>query len=278
MSGKSWTFEWRERPPGLIDAMPLQPDRLADMSLEAVRRVELRCSRRLSSVAELFDVREMEREGTPTLEIGGCETLLRLGAGMRAGRLRVHGHAGSLAAAEMRGGELYVDGDAGNLLAAGMQGGLVRVSGDAGDLVGGPTPGADRGMRGGEVLVSGNAGERVGLRLRRGTIAIAGEVGTGLGHHQIAGTIVVLRGAPDRPGVGMRRGTILCLGEAPTLTPSFVYSGRAEPVFFRVLTRHLERLGFPLSSGESALHAWSGDHTQLGRGEVLSLREKAEND
>jgi formylmethanofuran dehydrogenase subunit C len=202
---------------------------------------------------------------------GDCSAVKLIGAGLKAGRVRVDGHVGMHLGAQMRGGEIVVNGNAADWLGAEMHGGRIHVRGNAGNLVGAVYRGGRRGMTGGEILVDGNAGSEVGYSLRRGLIAIGGNAGEGLGFNMIAGTIFVFGASGPRPGAGMRRGTIGLFGAAPPLLPTFRFATLSRPVFLRFYLLRLREMGFFV--GDDCLaadyHRYCGDFLALGKGEIL---------
>ncbi len=274
MSG-GWTLAWKERlapngPDGIIDGRSLRPDALASLSLADVRRLPIRVGRRRRTVDELFDVTPSDPE---TLTVDGSPRFVRLGAECASGRLVVRGSGGEFVGAGLRGGEIVIEGSAGNDVGAAMTSGLLRVRGDAGHRVGGPLPGGTHGMRGGEIVIHASVGDDLGACMRRGLIAVAGTAGECVGRHLRAGTILVATGELVAPGVGMRRGSIIALASGPPQLPGFARDGLVEPVWLRLLAGRLRELHFPDASHPSFLppvmSSWSGDHLELGKGEIL---------
>jgi formylmethanofuran dehydrogenase subunit C len=125
-------------------------------------------------------------------------------------------------------------------------------------------------MTGGAILVEGSAGLEVGMRMRRGIIAVGGQVRDFAGLEMKGGTIVLGAGAELRTGAWMSRGTIVSL--APIrLLPTFSYSSTYNPTFLRLYARHLAGLGFalPFEEREGAYRRYTGDASVPGKGEIL---------
>mgnify|MGYP006291313041 CR=1 FL=1 len=152
-----------------------------------------------------------------------------------------------------------------------MTGGLVRVGGDVGQRAGAAYPGSRHGMNRGVILVEGDAGPYLGETMRRGLVAVRGEAGRHAGAHLVAGSLFLLGGCAGPPGAAMRRGTILTATE-PELLPGFRYACTYRPPFLPFYWRRLRRrYGFEPGGGleERRFRRYSGDFTELGRGEVL---------
>jgi len=157
-----------------------------------------------------------------------------------------------------------------------MSGGLIRVRGNAGGQVGAAYRGSVSGMTGGTILIGGSAGLEVGMRMKRGLIAMAGQVRDFAGLQMKGGTIVLRSGAELRTGAWMSRGTIVSL--APIrLLPTFSYSSMYTPTFLRVYAKHLLTLGFtiPCDEQEGAYRRYTGDASIPGKGEILVWNPRA---
>lgn len=259
----------REHPPLPIEARCLAPDRLAGLSEAEVGRLPVQVGREKAELGELFRVRG---RGSEEVRVEGDAARVKgIGEGMSRGRLLVEGGVGMHAGAGMRGGVLEVRGDVDAWAGAEMTGGLLRIGGKAGDHLGAAYPGSPRGMNRGIVLVAGTAGDQVGARMRRGIIAVRGPVGDYPGFDLIAGTIILCAGAGGRPGARMRRGSIVSLEPLDPL-PTFRYAGTYRPDFLRLLFGRLrDAYGFEVEPARvtGPYRRYSGDFTELGRGEVL---------
>lgn len=267
----SYRLSWKSGPPlGAIDASPLRADWICKLPIDEVRATRLVCGRRAHRLDDLCEITLLSDAPGERLFVEGAEGFHFLAAGQTAGVTTVHGPAGHSAGAGMLGGELHVHGFAAARLASGMRGGLVSVLRDAGELVGGPLAGESQGMLGGEILVFGAVGPCAGLAMRRGLIAVAGAAGASAGCGLRAGVIVVGRGKLTTPGTLMQRGSLIAL-EGASVPPHFTSQGRVQPLYWRVLARHLRRRGFPLADDAEnwSFDGYSGDSLSLGRGELL---------
>ncbi len=99
-------------------------------------------------------------------------------------------------------------------------------------------------MTGGVLLVHGNAGDQVGHTMRRGLIAVGGDVGDFAAINMIAGSLFVLGACGLRPAAAMRRGTLAVFNDRPELLPTFRSGGHCEPLFLSVYLGKLADMGF----------------------------------
>lgn len=259
----------RETPSVSLDAECLTPDRIADLSESQVAALPVRLGTADLELGELFHIRG---SGSDEIRIeGDAAWVKRIGYGMSHGRIVVEGDVGMHAGARMKGGVLEIEGNAGAWAGAEMSGGQIRIRGDAADHVGAAYPGARRGMTGGTILIEGSAGSELGAVMRRGTILARGKAGDRVGFNMIAGSIVLCGGAGRWPGAGMKRGSIISLaplGRLPTFRRACAY----RPDYLRVLVRRLERdfdIGVGARFRDGLYERYSGDFTELGRGEIL---------
>ncbi len=254
--------------PGPLDMSSITPDALAGKPGAHIAALTLRIGTRVVRLDDWFDV---EGEADDEIRLRSASPrMLRVGAGMSSGSLRVEGSVGMYAGAEMRGGTLDIDGDAGAFAACAMHGGVLRIRGNAGEFVGGPLPGARRGMDGGTVVVEGCAGDRTGDRMRRGMIVAVGDVGDYCGARMLAGTIIVRGTVGIGAGAGMQRGTLL-LTRAPALAGTFSDCGVHALPFLRLLNNALvadthASVRFRL---RETVHRFVGDRAYAGHGEIL---------
>jgi formylmethanofuran dehydrogenase subunit C len=264
------TFTLHTEPPRALDCSALTPERLVGLNRVAIGALALPCGNRTVRVDEVFDV-----TGEDSNEIHfarGSRHLDGIGAGMRAGAIRVSGDVGAYLGRMMRGGSIHVAGHAGVGAAAVLHGGRIEIEGSVGDRLGAPPPGERRGMRGGIVRVRGDAGARVGDRMRRGTIVVEGDAGPYCGARIGAGTIVVLGRTGPSPAFAMRRGTLLLAHAPQDLPATFNDCGAHELLFLRLLASELTALD-PRFAGLAEtfrrVRRWTGDLGNGGRGEVL---------
>jgi formylmethanofuran dehydrogenase subunit C len=270
------TLTLRTEPPARVWAASLTPERLRGLRPDRVASLNLRSGRETPAVGDLFDV-----SGTGDEELTLAGDLRRvdgIGASMSAGRVLVEGPCGDHLGARMSGGEIVAAGDAGAWAGAELAGGLVRISGDAGARLGGAYPGARAGMTGGEIIVSGNAGEEAGAGMRRGLVAVGGRTGSGAGLRMLAGTVIALGGIGAEAGLGNKRGSLVSAAALDPL-PGYAFAARYRPPALGLQLRRVRDLG--LTVGDTMLSRswarWSGDRTELGRGEILIFDEEEDD-
>jgi formylmethanofuran dehydrogenase subunit C len=267
------TLTLRMQPPARIAAEGLIPERLHGLAASEVAAMRWRCGRQTLAVGELFDV---SGTGDEQLVLAGdLRRVDAIGAGMSRGHVLVDGPCGDQLGARMSGGEVVVRGDAGAWAGAELAGGLLRISGDAGARVGAAYPGSRVGMTGGEIVVFGNVGEEAGAGMRRGLVAVGGQTGSGSGLRMLAGTVIALRGIGAEAGIGNKRGSLVSAATVDLL-PGYAFATRFEPPALRLQLRRARELG--LAVADPLLHGrwarWSGDRTDLGRGEILVFDEE----
>jgi formylmethanofuran dehydrogenase subunit C len=245
------TLTLRADPSARVLAAPLIPERLRGLNASAVARLDLRCGGEAVAVGDLFEVSGAGTEEEKLVLAGDLRRFDGIGARMSSGEIEVRGDVGAWAGAEMAAG-------------------LLRIFGDAGDRLGGAYPGARAGMSGGEIVVSGDAGEEAGACMRRGLVAVAGRTGNGAGLRMLAGTVIALGGIGGEAGLGNKRGS-LASGRAVEPLPAYALATRLEPPALRLQLLRVRTLG--LTVGDALLRGtwarWSGDRTELTRGEIL---------
>lgn len=266
------SFVLRTSPPGRVDGSVLTPERLRGRGAREVSALTLRCGRLRLPLGELFDV---VGTGDDHLFVAGdLRSIDGIGHGMATGQMVVDGPCGHHVGAGMSGGEIFVDGDVGAWAGAEMRGGHITIRGSAGDRVGGAYPGTRAGMSGGEIVITGDAGQEAGAGLRRGLVAIGGRAGAGAGLRMLAGTVIALGGVGAEAGLGNKRGSIVS-GAPVEVLPGYTFAVRYGPPALRLQLRQLKRRYLPVEDALlTGLWArWSGDRTELGRGEILIFEE-----
>jgi formylmethanofuran dehydrogenase subunit C len=268
---KPLTFTLLSEPEERLDLSALIPERLQTISASEIAKLPVGTSRFPAKVGDLFKI-----TGTEASEIvfaGGSCRFDHVGAGMKAGRVRVDGDVGARAGCKMTGGTLLVEGNAGIQAGSGMADGRLEVMGDAGDDVAGPMPGELQGMSGGLIIVRGKAGHRPGEKMRRGTIVLLKGCGDYAGLGMVAGTIVVTDRVGLMPGYLMKRGSLLFDRCPAQLSPTFIDSGNVDIAFSGLIDRYLmdeKILDRPLLG--RAPTRFAGDNAVLGKGEILFRR------
>lgn len=259
--------------------------RATDISFDAAQ-LPLHDFRELSQVAierlpvvvdnasiQLGDLLQVQGERSDRIRIEDVTAGMHgLGSGLRHGELVIDGDAGERTGAGMSGGRILVHGNVGDAAGLGMQGGSLVVEGNAGHYFAAAAPGSRRGMKGGEAIVRGSAGREAGARARRGTVVIGGHAGPGLARDIIAGTVLVLGPIDGPPGEGSRRGSVVAFDEVQ-VPATYRYACAFEPVWLRVLFRHLERIYHlpPAPGADGTWQRFCGDVGSPGKGELLVL-------
>ena len=107
--------------------------------------------------------------------------------------------------------------------------------------------------------------------MRRGLIAIGGNLGDLAGFNMLAGTVLVFGESGIRHGAGMRRGTLAFCGPAPEVLPSFRRACRFQPAALQLIFRQLQRDGFQVADAclRDSYDLYNGDLIEGGRGEML---------
>lgn len=256
-----------------IEAEAIKPDTLAGLSRAAIEALPLVQGNARIRLGEFFTV---EGEADETIQLDGDFSRVKyIGAGMARGRIEIRGDAGMHLGSEMRGGEILVRGNVGDWAGAEMRKGHLRIEGDAGHLLGAGYRGSEKGMRGGTIVVTGSIGNEAGCAMRRGLIAVGGQAGDFTGVMMIAGTIIVLGELGIRTGAAMKRGTIITYGgtgQPPALLPTFRFDCTYRPPWIAIYLRELARRGLtvPTAFHGGMYHRYSGDLTELGKGEILA--------
>ena len=119
--------------------------------------------------------------------------------------------------------------------------------------------------------LAGRVGGESGSSMRRGLIVVGAGAGDLTGAGMIAGTIFVFGELGSGTGAGMKRGTVVVYRGA-ALLPTFRYDCAYRPAWIGVYLRQLAVWGFPVPGGiaDGVYHRYSGDLTELGKGEILA--------
>jgi formylmethanofuran dehydrogenase subunit C len=262
------TLKLRTQPPARVAASALTPDRLEGLAASDVAAITVRCGREAVAIGDLFNV--SGQEGQHLAIAGDLSRLDGIGAGMSHGRILVEGSCGNHLGAGMSGGEIDVTGDVGAWAGAEMSGGLLRVWGNAAARLGGAYPGVRAGMTGGEIAVAGDAGDEAGAGMRRGLVVVTGRTGSGAGLRMLAGTVISLGGLGAEAGLGSKRGSLVS-GAPVELLPGYALAVRYRPPALRLQLLRARDLWLRIDEAmiNGAWARWSGDRTELGRGEIL---------
>ena len=267
------TLTLRAAPAARVWAAVLTPGRLQGLAASEVAALTVRCGREMVAVGEMFEVAGIADE--QLVLRGELRRVDGIGMAMESGRVLVEGGCGHHLGARMSGGEIAVRGSAGDWAGAEMAGGVLRISGDAGARLGAAYPGARAGMTGGEIIVSGNAGQEAGAGMRRGLVAVRGRTGSGAGLRMLAGTVIALDGIGAEAGLGNKRGSLVS-GRAVEPLPSYAFASRFRPPALGLQLRRARQLGLEVDDAllGGTWARWSGDRTELSRGEILIFDEE----
>lgn len=192
--------------------------------MEEIGKLKLWEGNRKRSLRDLFTVEgggSAEPEELTIQLFGDVHKARRVGAGISAGEIVIHGDAGIHLGEEMRGGRITVGGNTDSWLGSMMKDGVIEVKGNAGDYVGAAYRGSTKGMRGGTIIIHGNAGNELGCFMRKGLIRVHGNVGQFAGMHMKNGTIFVGGNSKGRAGAEMTGGKIVVCGNVPSVLPTF---------------------------------------------------------
>jgi formylmethanofuran dehydrogenase subunit C len=252
------TLTLRTQPAARVLAAPLIPERLRGLNGTALAALQIRCGGETVAVGDLFEVSGAGAEEQQLVLAGDLRRFDGIGAGISSGEIVVRGDVGAWAGAE-------------------MSGGVVRIFGDAGARLGAAYPGARVGMTGGEIVVSGDAGEESGAGMRRGLVAVGGRTGSGAGLRMLAGTVIALGGIGAEPGLGNKRGSLVS-GRAVEPLPSYAFATRFRPPALALQLRRARELGLTVDDAllRGPWARWSGDRTELTRGEILIFDDEKE--
>jgi formylmethanofuran dehydrogenase subunit C len=250
------TLTLRTQPPARVLAAPLLPETLHALNASAVAAFALRCGGETVALGDLFEVSGAGTEEEKLVLAGDLGRFDGIGARMASGEIVVRGDAGAWAGAE-------------------MSGGVLRICGDAGARLGAAYPGARAGMTGGEIVVTGDAGEEAGAGMRRGLVAVGGQTRAGAGLRMLAGTVIALRGIGAEAGLGNKRGSLVS-GRPVEPLPAYAFATRFHPPALGLQLRRARELGLTVDDAllRGTWARWSGDRTELTRGEILIFDEE----
>lgn len=266
------TFTLREAPNQRLDLSRLTPEGLEGLGERAMALIPVGTTAERLLAGDVFHIVAGDTDDLRFISEDG-NRFDNIGAGLDGGRIVVEGGTGAYAGVGMTGGLLHIVGNTGPFAGSGMSGGYLRIQGNAGDHLGGARPGEMTGMSGGTIVVTGRAGARCADRVRRGLIAVGGDVGEYAASRMIAGTLIVFGNCGALPGYLMKRGSLVLGGEAAQWTPTYVESGRGELTWLRLLAGTLQD-EFPpalLTALYGQTRRLTGDMAALGKGEILLL-------
>jgi formylmethanofuran dehydrogenase subunit C len=99
---------------------------------------------------------------------------------------------------------------------------------------------------------------------------VTGETGRGAGLRMLAGTVIALGGIGAEAGLGNKRGSLVS-GTRIELLPGYAFATRYRPPALRVQLLRARELWLRIDDAHinGTWARWSGDRTELGRGEIL---------
>ena len=197
-----------------------------------------------------------------------------IGTGWKRGTIKVIGNAGSFTAQSLRGGFVHVEGSVGDFSGCGISGGQLVIDENAGNGLGASLPGEKIGMNEGWIVVKGNAGSRLGNRMRRGVIAVYGDVGVGACSRMISGTVLLFGGQANLLGTHMRRGTIICAAEPTLSADSFFEQVCIDNTFWNTFCSFMESRNEKVKQtllSRSPRKRFVGDLNIYGMGEIFVI-------
>jgi hypothetical protein len=111
--------------------------------------------------------------------------------------------------------------------------------------------------------------------MRRGLVAIGGATSRGAGLRMLAGTVIAIGGLGAEAGLGNKRGSLVSR-RAVDLLPSYAFATRYRPPALGLQLRRARELGLAVDDAllRGTWARWSGDRTELARGEILIFDEE----
>ena len=271
-SVKPLTFTLKEELAFPVDMRILKKIVDSRMSTKKVEQVLMSSRPDALRIGDIFKVSGKDHQNI-VIENSNAK-LEGIGTGWRRGTIHVIGNAGSFTAQSLRGGYVHVEGSVGDFSGCGINGGQLVVDADAGNGLGASLPGEKIGMNGGWIVIKGNAGSRLGNRMRRGVIAVYGDVGIGACSSMISGTALLLGGQVNLPGTHMRRGTIICAAEPNLSANSFFEQVCKDSTYWKIFCSYMEgrndRINHTLLS-RPPRKRFVGDLNIYGMGEIIVI-------
>jgi formylmethanofuran dehydrogenase subunit C len=236
---------------GRVDASPLQPEVLLAINGKELDHLPLWIGNLSYALAEICKIQRDLGRMDEIVFSGDTQRLTKVGYSMNRGKL-------------------MVDGDVGDEVGVGMSAGVIYIQGNAAHFCGANEHSNSIGMQGGIIFVNGNVGDQVGTGMRRGMIIVSKNTGEYAGARMVAGTILCGGSLGDRPGLGMKRGSIVA-SKVKRLLPGFYLTGKADKEWLRICFTEVRRTGlsFPSKWLKSAPTRFTGDHLEMGKGEIL---------
>jgi formylmethanofuran dehydrogenase subunit C len=91
----------------------------------------------------------------------------------------------------------------------------------------------------------------------------------------LAGTVIALGGLGEGAGLGNKRGSLVS-GRPVQLLPSYAFAATYKPPALRLQLLRARELWLRIDDAliDGAWERWSGDRTELGRGEILIFEQE----
>ena len=269
---KPLTFTRKEELDFPVDMRFLK--KIADSRMSSKKAAQVSISGRPDAlqIGDIFNVSGKDHQNI-VIENSNAK-LEGIGTGWKRGTVKVIGDAGSFTAQSLRGGCVHVEGSVGEFSGCGINGGQLMIDGDAGNGLGATLPGEKIGMNEGRIVVKGNAGSRLGNRMRRGVIAVYGNVGVGACSSMISGTVLLLGGQANMPGTHMRRGTIICASEPNLSANAFSEQVCEDSTYWNIFCSYMEGLNETINQtllSRSPRKRFVGDLNIYGMGEIFVI-------
>lgn len=125
-------------------------------------------------------------------------------------------------------------------------------------------------MSGGELVIHGSAGDCLGSGMRKGLIWVGGNAGKSCAENLHAGSIFCAGEMGRYAGIGMKRGSLVA-ERLDGILPGFFPAGMPDNEWLLVSFKSLEEMGIavPLHWKTRKPACFTGDHLELGKGEIL---------
>ncbi len=226
-----------------IEADMITPTAFAGKTLEQIGKLEVIQGRHTCELKDFFEIKGNPAESAEETVIalnGDLRKVKLIGKGMNGGIINIEGDVGMHLGAEMIAGRITVSGSVDAWAGAEMSGGNIQIEGNAGDYLCAGYRGSPDGMKGGRVYVAGNVGCEMALHMRKGFIAVKGDVAEMAATRMRGGSIMVCGELGPRACVEASKGMVFALGKINSLLPTFKYSGTSEREFTGYYVRYLK--------------------------------------
>lgn len=246
-----------------VTSETLCPEVLATKTLSEIRAIRLWEGNKQRTLGQLFKISEIDKAESGLDVVGDVSKVRRIGAGMNAGKIVLHGNTGAHLGEEMKGGSITVHGNVEGWAGSMMSGGVIEINGNASDYLAAPYRGSKQGMRGGKIIVHGNVGNEAGAHMKRGLIRVNGNVGQFAGFRMQEGAICIYGNCESRVGACMSGGRIVVAGALESMLPTFTI----ESVKSKVKIDETQSILEPF-------YVFLGDRAEEGNGKLYVSKDK----